>query len=242
MSKNNKKKYVKEFFKGLEFNPSSHTYNYDNKKLSSVSSVIKKFVEPFDADKIAGFVARKKGVTKEVILQEWENKKNAACSKGNRVHDFGEQIGNFRAGEDASKNIEIIGDGYEKAVLSFWDSIPEHIEPFLMELQMFSPDLSIAGTADIILYNTKTGKFVIADYKTNIDLFKNYRGKKMLPPFQDLLDCPYNKYQLQLSFYQILFEQCGYEVEDRKIIWLMPDGTFKVYRTKNFTETIKNTL
>ena len=97
----------------------------------------------------------------------------------------------------------------------------------------------MAGTADIILYNTKTNKFIIADYKTNIDLFKNYKGKKMLIPFQDKLDMPFSKYELQLSFYQNLFEQCGYEVEDRKIIWLREDGTFEVYKTEDLTEKLK---
>jgi hypothetical protein len=200
--------------------------------MNSVSSVIKDFTEPFDADKVAGFVARKRGISKEEVLQEWDNKRIAACSKGNRVHSFGE---NF-TGETTPI------DGYEKAVCAFWDSIPNHIQPFLFELQMFSEELGIAGTADIILYNTNTGKFVIADYKTNIDLFKNYRGKKMLPPFDHMLDCPYSKYELQLSFYQYLFEQSGFEVEDRKIVWLKNNGTFKVYRTQNWIHEIKNAL
>ncbi len=221
--------HVENFFSELEFDAVKHAYKVDDRSLESVSSVISGFTEPFDADRIAGYVAKSRKISKEEVLAEWDAKRDAACDKGNRVHDFGE---NYTGSCTPS-------DGYEKAVCAFWDTLPEHIEPFLMELKMFSLETGMAGTADIILYNTKTNKFIIADYKTNIDLFKNYKGKKMLIPFQDKLDMPFSKYELQLSFYQNLFEQCGYEVEDRKIIWLREDGTFEVYKTEDLTEKLK---
>ena len=107
---------------------------------------------------------------------------------------------------------------------------------------MFSETLRIAGTSDIILFNNKTGKFIIADYKTNEDLFKNYKGKTLLAPFEDLLDSPYNKYQLQLSMYQLLFEQCGFEVESRRIIWLKPNGTYENFKTEDLTQKLLKEL
>ena len=107
---------------------------------------------------------------------------------------------------------------------------------------MFSEELGIAGTADIILYNTKTNKFILADYKTNEDLFKNFKGKKLLAPFDNLLENSFNKYQLQLSMYQLLFEQCGYEIESRRVIWLKPDGSFENLKTEDYTHILKNEL
>jgi hypothetical protein len=230
---------VLNYFSGLKFNAEHHIYTHKNKNLSSASGVIKKFTEPFEADKIAGFVARSRGISKQAVLQEWEDKKNAACDKGNRVHDFGENHGNYLSGRGTNVPPS---DLYEEAVLKFWDSIPDHIHPFHMELQMFSEKLGIAGTADIILYNEKTDKFVIADYKTNIDLFKNYKGKKMLAPFNDMLDMPYSKYVIQLSIYQHLLEQAGVEVEERRIIWLQPDGTYKTYKTPDIRSKILKTF
>ncbi len=229
MSVDNMKNKIVEFFKELEFNEEEHIYNHKERQLCSVSSAIKNYVEPFDADKIAGFVAKKRGVSKEEILAEWEGKKNAACNKGHRVHSFGE---NYKEGVKPT-------DGYEKAIVKFWQNLPKHIVPVIFELKMFSAELGLAGTADIILYNTKTKKFIIADYKTNIDLFKNYKGKKLLKPFGKFLDTPFNKYQIQLTYYQKLFELTGYEVEDRILIWLKPDGTYKEYHTKNLSNYIK---
>jgi|SRR6187402_638951 len=229
---NSKKKHVTDFFANLDFNSEQHSYNYRDRTLSSVSSIIKKFSEPFDADKIAFFVARKRGISKEEVLQEWEDKKNNACNRGNQAHSFGET---YSKGDTAT-------NGFEQAIINFWDSIPDHVIPFLFELKMFSELFGIAGTCDILLYNTKTGKFIIVDYKTNEDLFKNYKGKKMLEPFKDLIDSPYNKYQIQLSLYQLLFEQCGFKVESRRIVWLKPDGSFEMYKTKNLVSRVKKEL
>lgn len=232
---------ILEYFKELEFVAHEHKYQLGGRVLNSVSSVIKKYTAPFDADKIAGFVAKKRGITKEEVLAEWEAKKNAACDRGNAAHVFGEEIALNPLQYD-SEAMPVYNNGLEQAILKFWDNIPDHIEPFLFELKMYSEDLGIAGTADLILYNTKTGKFIICDYKTNEDLFKNYKKKKLLKPFNDLLDMPYSKYELQLSMYQILFEQCGFEVESRRIIWLQDDGTYKSYITQDLTTRLLNEL
>lgn len=228
------KKQIKNFFGGLVFEPNTHTYHTSKKKLKSVSSIIHNFIEPFDADKIAGFVARSRGISKDEVLMEWAEKRDTACAKGARVHNFGETY----------KKGLIPSDGFEEAVVNFWDSLPNHIQPFFNELKMFSNELGLAGTADIILYNTITKKFIIADYKTNIDLFKNYKGKTLLTPFKHLLDSPYNKYQIQLSLYQILFELAGdaFRVEKRKIIWLRENGTFYLYDTIDYREPLLKIL
>ena len=232
------KKEIKTFFTGLEFNEEQHTYNVKSRYLTSVSKTISKYVEHVDFDMIAGFVAKKRtketGIytTKAMILAEWEAKKNNSCTQGTNVHLFGET---YVKGMRPT-------NGFESAIVKFWDSIPDHIQPFLFEIQMFSEELGIAGTADIILYNTKTNKFILADYKTNEDLFKNFKGKKLLAPFDNLLENSFNKYQLQLSMYQLLFEQCGYEIESRRVIWLKPDGSFENLKTEDYTHILKNEL
>lgn len=232
----NYKSAVISYFEKLEFNEEEHRYNVGVIPLTSVSATIKKYVEYVDFDMIAGFVAKKRGVDKQVVLDEWEEGKNYSCDLGTEVHNFGETYTETFIAPD---NIEC---GLKQAVVNFWKSLPEHIVPFLFELKMYSETFRLAGTADIILYNTLTGKFIIADYKTNKDLFKNHKGKKLLFPFNNMLDMPYSKYVLQLSYYQILLEQTGIEVEARKIIWLKPNGTFEIYSTKDVTEELKQGL
>ena len=146
---------IKENFKELQFDAQKHSYEVRGKPLTSVSKTIHKYVEKVDFDKIAGFVAKKRGITKAEVLAEWEAKKIASCNQGTLVHTFGENYNGMQKPTN----------GFEEAIVKFWDNIPDYIEPFLFELQMFSETLGIAGTSDIILFNRKTGKFIIADYK-----------------------------------------------------------------------------
>lgn len=64
----------------------------------------------------------------------------------------------------------------------------------------------------------------------------------MLGIFDNLLDSPYNKYQLQLSFYQILLEQIGLKVSSRKLIWLRPTGKYELYNTEDYTDVLRDWL
>jgi hypothetical protein len=106
---------------------------------------------------------------------------------------------------------------------------------------MYSKKYGYAGTADIILFDGKKG-FVIVDYKTGKDLYKNYMGQMMLPPFQYMLDNPFNHYQLQLSLYQIPLEECGYFVSERWVIWLKSDSTYQKLPTHDFTSMLRQSL
>lgn len=216
---------LKEYFKELNFKEDDHTYEVRGISLTSVSNVIKRYTEKVDFDAIAGAIARREGVTKEVILARWAAKRDNACIQGKVVHAFGEDY----------HELKVPSNGFEEAIVKFWDNLPPHYIPFLFEIKMFSETLGIAGTADIIIYNALTGKFIIADYKTNEDLFKNFKGKTLTGPFGDLLDSPFNKYQIQLSSYQLLFEQSGYDVESRFIIWLRANGTYQVYKTEDLS-------
>ena len=225
---------VNNYFKDLKFDETTHTYTKLKKKLTPVSYVLKKFTEEFDSDKMSVLVANKRGITKEEVLKEWEDNKNKACELGTKVHLFGENYCRDRELKPTN--------GYEEAIVKWYSTKPDYIETTFLELQMFSDALGIAGTSDMVFYNTKTGKFKILDYKTNVDLFKNYKGKKMLKPFNNLLDSPYNKYQLQLSLYQILFEQTGYEIESRALVWIKPNGTYEVYKTEDYTKQLLNIL
>lgn len=226
---------ILSFFNKLEFDEGQHLYTVNGNKInSSVSKIIKNFVKPFDTEGISLGVAIKTGRKQEEIIAEWEAAGKEACDKGTRVHLFGELYPFDRTLKPSDK--------FEEAIKKFWDDMPSHIVPVIMELRMYHKQYLFAGTGDILLYNTLTGQYIIGDYKTNKDLFKNFKGQKMLSLFDDLLDMPLNHYQLQLSFYQILFEQIGLKVESRKIIWVKPTGEYEMYDTTDYTEILKDYL
>lgn len=221
---------IKEFFKDLKFEEASHSYSVGSTSLKSVSHFISDFYEKFDADKMSELVATKRGLSKEEVLKEWEDIKNKACELGTKVHLFGEKYMFDRT--------LVPSNGYEEAIKSWISTIPEHIVPAIMELQMYNKEWKIAGTADILLYDTENQAFVLRDYKSNRDLFNNFQGKKLLYPFDDMLDCPFSKYEIQLSMYQLLFEQTGFKISSRALVWVKPNGTYEVIKTRDLRDKI----
>lgn len=224
---------IKDFFSALSFDEGSHTYYVNNLPLAtSVSQKVKDFVEHVPFDQISYNIDNRMGLPQGTTQTMWKLKADAKCALGTQVHFFGEHYPFCRDLKPTN--------GYEVAITKFWDTLPSHIVPVIMELRMWDLDKGHAGTADIILYNTSTEKFIIADYKTNEDLFKNFNGKTLLPPFEGYLENDFNKYQIQLSEYQLLFEQTGFEIEKRVLIWLKPDGEYIPYETEDLTSTLKS--
>jgi ATP-dependent exoDNAse (exonuclease V) beta subunit len=227
--------YIIDYFKGLAFIEDTHKYSINAKSISiSVSGLIKKYVKEFDANYVSKQLSIKTNVLQKDILDKWKKIADDSCERGNEAHKFGEKYIFDNSIKPTTK--------LEEAIVKFWNELPEHIIPVCSELQMYHKTIMFAGTADILLHNTLNDTYIICDYKTNIDIFKNFQNKKMLAPFNNLLDCAYNKYQLQLSYYQILFEQTGYKVSSRKLIWLKDDGNYEMYDMTDYTDVLNKEL
>lgn len=227
---------IKEFFRELSFEEKQHLYSLNNNPIKiSVSGIIKKYKYPTDWSVVLKNKAKKEGKSQKEISDDWNNAAKLGCDIGNEAHYFGELYPFDRTLKPKT--------GFDVAIMKFWNDLPSHVVPFLLEIKMYHKEFLFAGTADILLYNTKTGKIIIADYKTNKDLFKNYNKQKMTGPFSHLLCCPFNHYQLQLSFYQILLEQIpGIEVTGRKLIWLKSTGDYSMYSLDDYTKELKEEL
>lgn len=223
---------IQEKFNGVVMDEATHTYSWNGKKLKgSVSSKLKAYCKPFDVYGMAPHSARKEGCTVEEILKRWQDKGDESRVRGHRVHTFGELYAMNRSISASCPQ--------ERALVSFFDSLPPWIIVIAVEVKMVHHQLKFPGTMDLLLFDIKNNHFIIADYKTNEDLFKNYKGQTLLYPFHHLLDSPFNKYQLQLSFYQILFEQTGFNVGRRVLVWLKMDGSFDAWDTADFTHQLK---
>jgi len=236
-------------FKKIVFDEPSHTYKVAGKGLTPVSNFIHKFVKPFEAQKIAKFSAFKEGITTEQCLKNWDEIREEACTNGTKVHDFGERyvIDKYGVVSDLkySSVLQHLKNGEKLqpkslALVKFWDKMPDFYYPVALELRMFCVEMGIAGTADIILMDKRDGTLAIFDYKTNKDLFKQYKDQKLLGIFRDMNDCPYSKYKIQLSTYQILLEKTGYKVSRRALVWLKEDGNYEIFDTADITNRIED--
>lgn len=229
---------VSAYFKELTFVADSHEYFIEGKKVKySVSGKIKKFVEEVDFDKIAHYTDLRDKLKPGTTKAKWKAKADLACANGTDAHEFGEHH---------HTNKKLVADtAKKKAILKYWADLeiqfPGRYILVGQETRMYHKIYLFSGTNDFTLFDTWTNTFVIGDYKTNEDLFKNHKEKLMLAPFDFLLDCPYNHYQLQLSYYQMLLEQLpGMKVSDRQIIYLLPDETYKVYHTFDYTSMLED--
>ena len=222
--------YLKSFFNGLTFIEETHKYFVNDEPIKmSVSGKYGRYGIPFNKLEKSQSVANREGRTQESVLKEWDAAGKKAIDIGNKAHLFGELYAFNRSLKPKTK--------YDKAIVKFWNDLPSHIVVVATELQMYHKEFMYAGTADIILYNTKTGKYIIGDYKTNKDLHKNFANQKLLGPFCNILDTPLNKYQLQLSYYQILLEQIpNLEVSHRKIISIKDNGKYEIFNCNDYTK------
>lgn len=252
----------------LVFVEGPHKYFLDGVEYISVSEVTHKY-KPIDSEQMAENCVRKwqkdqdksykyYGMSKEEILAQWKIKSDNACEFGTNVHAFGESMFYYMTGEpdkilDECKE-QFDEDGphplnpQEEAIVKFWDDLPESFVPVLAETKVFNRNgTQYAGTFDILFYyvenpGSSNNGLVIFDYKTNEDLYKNYRGQTLLWPFQDMLDMNVSYYTLQLGCYQVPLENLGYKVIARRLIWVRPDGNYEKVKIEEISNRIREAL
>ena len=225
---------MKDLFKDLQFNEEKHIYTLNGKRLPSVSAEVAKFYKKFDSQAIASAIAKRQSSNteeyikiKEELLSSWETTSKNAAELGSLVHKFAEDyLGSGRKILPKSD--------FEKTIINFWNTMDSY-EVIEMELRMYLEELNLAGTLDLLL--KKDNNYEIWDYKTNVDLFKNFKGQKMFKPFDDLLDSPYSHYILQQNFYKLMLEHKGIPIYDMNLVSVRPEG-FEIINVPDVTDKL----
>lgn len=225
---------LKEYFSSLEFEEERHIYTVKGQIYPSVSHLIKQVSPTFHEDIVAERCSKKYSRPKKEILEEWKETRDEACDRGTRVHNFAEDYSFDRTLGPSCPQ--------ERAAKKFWDEMPEFIVPVCAELQMYHKLFHYAGTTDIVLFDKRDNTFILGDYKTNKDLFKNYAGQTLDFPFNDMLATPFSKYTLQLSYYQLMFKQTGYPVSKRKLVYLDLRGEYHIYDLEDVEHLLSQQL
>ena len=84
-----------------DFNAALHAYaDKDGFKYTSVTKWIEKYKPFFDKEKIAQKVAHKNNISVELVLQEWDEKRDNSAIFGTRVHKALEKFNNEGVVED----------------------------------------------------------------------------------------------------------------------------------------------
>lgn len=263
---------IRNSFRRLEFQEGLHKYyvhNDDNSviELPSVSAMTHKFKPEFETDYQAEAYALKHDMRKEDVLRIWEENNIRATNRGSLIHLYAEGFMHFFMGNindipptikfQYEKGYLIPYGGKQEAVLQFYEDlfVNDKIYPVMPEAQVYlgltdeyKKYTPYAGTFDMLFtYKANDGKWklLIYDWKTNQDLYSPYNRKfnnMALNPFDKYYDEAYSYYVMQLSCYSLCLMQLGYEIADRKIIWLKDDGTYEKISVPDITDTMKQAL
>ncbi|MBI44967.1 MAG: hypothetical protein CMG66_02230 [Candidatus Marinimicrobia bacterium] len=196
----------------------AHRYNLaTNPELEFISATtfVSQFFEKFDAEKVAKKLVASSpkymGMSVEDLLQIWKD----SADYGTLVH---EQLENHIL--DKSELTEPKAIQGMKWLNKFKMKSNFEIYP---EVIIYSEELKISGTIDLLLFDKNSDSYIIMDWKTSkkIDT-KSYRNKRgVLPATSDIADTKFNHYALQLSLYRYLLETYyGLKISQHIIIHL----------------------
>jgi len=202
----------------------------------SVTTVVGSLFEPFDAIKIAKNLCdthpKYKNMKPEQLIHEWQ----AASDHGSKVH---KEI------ELSIKENREPSEPKAASALKWLDKycMKSDID-ILTEVIVYSAELEIAGTIDILAHDKAADVYEIIDWKTSKKIktrsFNNKMGNH--PVTSNIMDCNFNHYALQLSMYRYLLENY-YGVKIRnQLIGHLKDNQCTGHITPYYSKQISDIL
>jgi ATP-dependent exoDNAse (exonuclease V) beta subunit len=204
-------------FKGIKYYDEPHIYIIDGQQLTSGTAFVGEFKEKFDSQGQAIKSAKKKGVSVEEMLAEWEFKGDFSRTKGTLLHNYAENHWQNKVLPlDYTLYDERFGEGLMKERLEecirmfeeFYLKAQKNLIPIAMELVIGDAELGVGGMVDCLFWNDKYKEYQIWDYKTNKEIaeYSKYR-KRMKAPINFLHDCELEAYSIQLNLYKYIIQK-----------------------------------
>jgi len=167
----------------------------------SATTFISQFFEKFEAEKIAKKLVsvspKYMGMTVDEVLAMWKESAN----HGTIVHEELEEYILNKSPLTEPKAVQGMNWLNKYKMKSNFEIYPEVI--------IYSEELKISGTVDLLLHDKNSNQWIIMDWKTSkkIDT-KSYKNKRgILPASSNIEDTKFNHYALQLSLYRYLLEE-----------------------------------
>jgi len=241
-----------EKFGNIQFLEEGHRYFIGEDEYIPVSNIIKEYEPEVDWDQKAADYAVKYKKKKEDVQRDWKLNNLKATISGTRTHEFGESYTNLLCGHPEliceqnrpqyiqEYNTMVSTYPKEDAIKKFYEDLEENLNPVGAEFKLSTKYMKgvrhICGTCDLLFYDSENDYFVLADWKTNKSLIKEYsrdHGIMMTGCVSNMVDEPLSHYTIQFSLYQKMLESIGLKIGDRILVWLKDDGTYeKIYISK----------
>lgn len=238
-------------FDRITFKEETHSYSIDGQPTNrlSVTGLLKKFKKEFDKINVAKRVAKRRNITMEALLAEWEDNNLYSTTLGTMLHKY---IENYYCNkkEEYQGTFKHLGQEEKLKILSnlpiligyfhnfFKDN--EHLECIKSEIILGDiDDTKICGTSDLLCYNTKTSQYELLDFKTNKKMENNSFGK-LFYPFENMTEGQINEYTIQLNVYKYFIEKyTNVRLDKMKIVWFnSSNDNYKIFNIPNIQQSI----
>ena len=204
-------------FNVVKFHDAEHKYFIGEQELTSGTAFVGQFKEKFDSEGQSVKSAKKKGISAEEMLAEWEFKGDFSRTKGTLLHNYAENHWQNKIYPiDYTTHDEKFGEGLMKERLEecirmfeeFYLKAKKNLIPVAMELVIGDADIGIGGMVDCLFWNDKYNEYQIWDYKTNKEIaeYSKYK-KRMKMPINFLHDCELEAYSIQLNLYKYIIQK-----------------------------------
>ena len=217
----------KLFSDNISLDRDNHIYKLKsnpNIEFISVTTFISQFFEKFEAEKIAQrlvtYSPKYMDMTVSSILKMWGD----SAIHGTKVH---EEIENCLLNKIEATELKAMQG------LSWLNKFKLQSDFLLYpEVMIYSEELKLSGTIDLLLFNKDTQEYIIMDWKTSKSISTKAFNKKtgILPQSMNIEDSKFNQYALQLSMYRYLIEKYyGLNVSEQMIIHLQDDSCTAIH-------------
>ena len=217
----------------------THTYvlaDEPEMEFTSATTFISYFFEAFDkigiANNLTSTHAKYMEMTAQELVKEWED----VANEGTLIHAEIEKF--IKSGIDSSTKpkSKIAIEWIKKGFTDQFDVSTEVI--------VYSKELCIAGSIDILLYDKKNDAYRILDWKTGKKIDKESFNNKMghHKATSKIMDCKLTKYSFQLSLYRYILEKhYGLNVSTLIISHITEEKVIH-YKTEYFKKEIEEML
>ena len=183
----------------------------------------------------------------QVVLKEWEDKKNESCARGQRIHKEWEDM--FY--ENKNEPVKQFGIGGKLPCYKGNWELSEHgvFPEFLLSAKSKDGFLRISGQADLIICDS--GEVTIIDHKTNAKIDKkgyfNSKTKKtecLKFPLNHIPNASFWIYTLQMSVYGYLIEHNYPNLKVKRLILnhIDHDGNQTLYDCEYLKDDVERLL
>jgi hypothetical protein len=210
------------------YDDNTHRYYDTEGDFISVTTLLNRYKNPFDAEVMSEIVASKRGGTAEEWKEKWKEGGQKAADRGHEFHAIKEEVEMNTNMTFANRTVGSQNQWLLLQLKKDWNYLKDLPDGGYSELMLWHKGYRIAGRADKCLIETVNGKrfLHIDDHKTNEKPMEteSYRDKKtglykmMKPPLGRIMDCKLRHYELQLSMYQFLAESMGFLPGERRIL------------------------